>query len=294
MQTEYPNYYYSEDGTRIFYLTNFKTEDLKEDEEVIVFNYGLVCNRRHFTPQEEYFDKLGYKIITHDYRAHYSSSGQDHIESCTFKNIANDIMGILDTLGVNKPIMIGHSMGVNVTLEFCKRYPQQVYKSILISGTVLPPQDIMFDSNIVDIASPFIKSFASTSPRVFDYIWKNSYKNPIARKIVLDGGFNTKKVEDSFVQIYMKKISELPKDIFFHLLEQMKEHDIISSLENIKTPTLVIGGDSDKVIPNYLQRILHQYLFNSKLYIIKDGSHVPQIDFPQLTNTRIESFIKRG
>ncbi|ATH06529.1 hypothetical protein BIY24_00790 [Halobacteriovorax marinus] len=293
MKNEYPDYFYSEDGTRIFYLTNFKKEELSEDEVVIVFNYGLVCNRKHFSPQEEYFDNLGYKILIHDYRAHYSSSGQDQIESCTFKNITKDLKGILTLLDIKNPIMIGHSMGVNVTLEYCKNYPQDVYKAVVISGTVLPPQDIMFDSNIVDVASPFIKSFAKDNPKVFEFIWKNSYKNPIARKIVLDGGFNTKKVEDSFVQIYMKKISELPKDIFFHLLDQMKEHDIISSLENINTPTLIIGGDSDKVIPNYLQRILHQYLPSSKLYILKDGSHVPQIDFPELTNKRIETFIKR-
>ncbi len=293
MKSEYPDYYYAQDGTRIFYLTNFKKEELTHDEEVIVFNYGLVCNRSHFTPQEKYFDDLGYKILIHDYRAHYSSSGQDQIESCTFKNITSDLKGVLDILTITKPIMIGHSMGVNVTLEFAKNYPNTIYKSILISGTVLPPQDIMFDSNIVDVASPFLQKFAENKPRIFEFIWKNSYKNPIARKIVLDGGFNTRKVEDSFVQVYMKKISELPKDIFFHLLEQMKEHDIISSLENILTPTLIIGGDSDKVIPNYLQRILHQYLPNSKLYILKDGSHVPQIDFPELTNSRIETFIKR-
>ncbi|WP_372653306.1 alpha/beta fold hydrolase [Halobacteriovorax sp.] len=294
MKNEYPDFYYSNDGTRVFYLTNFKKEELKHDEIVIVFNYGLVCNRQHFTPQEEYFDNLGYKILVHDYRAHYSSSGQDKIELCTFENITADLKGILDTLEITKPIMIGHSMGVNVTLEFCKNYPNSIYKSILISGSVLPPQDIMFDSNIVDIASPFIQKFANNSPNIFEFIWKNSYKNPIARKAVLDGGFNTKKVEDSFVQIYMKKISELPKDIFFHLLEEMKNHDIITSLENIFTPTLVIGGDSDKVIPNYLQRILQEYLPNSKLYILKDGSHVPQIDFPELTNSRIETFIKRG
>ena len=294
MKNEYPDYYYSEDGTRIFYLTNFKKEDLTLDEEVIVFNYGLVCNRTHFSPQEKYFDDLGYKILIHDYRAHYSSSGQDQIENCTFLNITKDLKGILSTLSITKPIMIGHSMGVNVTLEYSKNYPKEVYKAILISGTVLPPQDIMFDSNVVDVASPFILSFAKKNPKAFEFIWKNSYKNPLIRKIVLDGGFNTKKVEDSFVQVYMKKISELPKDIFFHLLEQMKSHDIIASLENIPTPTLIIGGDSDKVIPNYLQRILHQYLQNSKLYILKDGSHVPQIDFPELTNTRIEAFIKRS
>jgi pimeloyl-ACP methyl ester carboxylesterase len=293
MKNEYPSFYYSFDGTRIFYITNFDDE-ITDQDDVIVFNYGLVCNHNHFAPQVKFFDELGYKIVMHDYRSHYSSSGQDNINECTFKNIAKDLAGLCDNLKIVRPIVIGHSMGVNVSLEFAKLYPNNIRSMILISGTVLPPQDIMFDSNIVDVTAPLIKTFADKNPNLFDFIWKNSFKNPIARKVVLDGGFNKEKVNDNFVQIYMKKISELPKDLFFHLLEQMKEHDIISHLDNINAPTLVIGGDSDKVIPNYLQKILHKYLTNSDLYIIKDGSHVPQIDFPELINERMSSFIMRN
>jgi pimeloyl-ACP methyl ester carboxylesterase len=293
MTNEYPSFYYSFDGTRIFYITNFEGQASNTDN-IIVFNYGLVCNHNHFRPQVEFFDKLGYKVLIHDYRSHYSSSGQDNISQCTFENIAKDLKGLFTELNISAPIIIGHSMGVNVSLEFAKLYPQFTRSMILISGTVLPPQDIMFDSNIVDVASPFIQKFADSNPSIFNFIWKNSFKNPIARKVVLDGGFNKKKVDDSFIQIYMKKISELPKDLFFHLLEEMKEHDIISHLDKIDIPILVIGGDSDKVIPNYLQKILHKYLDNSDLYIIKDGSHVPQIDFPELINERMLSFIKRN
>lgn len=294
MKNEYPAYYYSFDGTRIFYVTNFRPDEIKSDDRVIVFNYGLVCNRSHFSPQEEYFDKLGYKLLIHDYRSHYSSSGQEKIENCTFTNIAKDINGLCNELGIVMPTFIGHSMGVNVTLEYAKCFPNEISKMILISGTVLPPQDIMFDSNFVDIASPFLMSFAKANPKIYNFLWSHSFKNPIARKLVLDGGFNKKQVDDSFVQLYMKKISELPKDLFFHLLEHMKDHDIITHLENIHTPTLVVGGDSDKVIPNYLQKILHQYLPNSEIYILKDGSHVPQWDFPALINERMTSFISRN
>ena len=91
----------------------------------------------------------------------------------------------------------------------------------------------------------------------------------------------------------MQKIGELDPDIFFHLLDQMKEHTIINDLEKIKTPTLIIGGDKDKIIPNYLQRILKKYIKGSDLYIIKDGSHVPQIDFPEIMNERLNHFVEK-
>ena len=90
----------------------------------------------------------------------------------------------------------------------------------------------------------------------------------------------------------MKKISELPKEIFLHLLDQMKTHSAINHLEAIKTKTLIIGGDKDKVIPNYLQNILQNKIKDSQIYIVKNGSHVPQIDFPNFINSRIELFLE--
>ena len=89
----------------------------------------------------------------------------------------------------------------------------------------------------------------------------------------------------------MKKISELPQDILLHLLSEMKNHNIINDLESINTPALIMGGDRDKVIPNYLQIILYEKLPNAQLYIIKEGSHVPQVDFPETTNERCLQFL---
>ena len=189
--------------------------------------------------------------------------------------------------------MIGHSMGVNTTLEFAKIYPELVSGMVLISGTVFPPQDIMFDSNIVDLAEHHIHDLKERLGSFYDILWKNAYKNPLARIAVWRGGFNIKKTKIDFVEFYMKKIGELSPDLFFHLLDEMRRHSVISELEKITPPSLIIGGDKDKIIPNYLQRILKKYLHNSSLYIVKDGSHVPQVDFPESINERILSFINR-
>ena len=75
-------------------------------------------------------------------------------------------------------------------------------------------------------------------------------------------------------------------------LNEMQKHDILAHLPQIKIPTLVIGGDNDKVIPNYLQKLLHNNLPNAELYIVHQGSHVPQVDFPQFINERLLYFLE--
>ena len=66
---------------------------------------------------------------------------------------------------------------------------------------------------------------------------------------------------------------------------------IFAFIHKIKTPCLLIGGNRDKVIPNFQQRLLNEKLENSEMYIVHEGSHVPQVDFPKMVNERIEYFL---
>lgn len=283
-------YHQVDETTKIQYWTNIENLE-QEHNRVIVFNYGLVCNIRHFVYQIDHYEKLGYKILLHDYRGHYQSETTQGVESITFKNIVSDLNSLIRSLNIKTSIHIGHSMGVNVTLDYAHKFPEEVQKIVLISGTIFPPQDVMFDSNIIDMTEPYIKELKSKWKSQFQFIWKNVYRNPLASALVWNGGFNIKKTNIEFVEYYMKKLGELSPDIFFQLLDQMRDQRIIKELEGIKTPTLIIGGDKDKVIPNYLQQILHDSLKNSELYIIKNGSHVPQVDFPDFINERIDLFL---
>lgn len=280
--------------TRLYVITNFEPgKRITKKTPVIFFNYGLVCNFNHYKYQIPFFDELGYKIVLHDYRHHFQSVSSEPIETCTFRNIAEDIKAIYDELKIKNAHHIGHSMGVNVSLEFARVYPKLVNKMILISGTVLPPQDIMFDTNLVEILLPFIKQFSQDYPKVFKFIWKNSYFNPLLQQAIHRGGFNTEKVEMEFVEYYLKRIAELTPELFLQLFDEMKHHDVLKDLEKIETPSLIMGGDEDQVIPNYYQNILVEKLPNAQFHEIKAGSHVPQVDFPQTINQLIEDFFQQ-
>ena len=183
-------------------------------------------------------------------------------------------------------------MGVNICLEFAKKFPEIPKKLILISGTTMPVYNIMFDTNIVDQVQPFIKKMLNDYPKILNTFWKFSGWNPLVKKIIHAGGFNMKKVSKEFIEVYLNKVGELGPQIFFQLIDQMHFHQILAEVEVIKTPTLVIGGDKDKVIPNYLQRILSENLPEAELYLVKNGSHVPQVDFPEFVNERIHLFLE--
>lgn len=289
---KFSNYLHTSDNEQIYYATNFEHNQKKDLTDVLVFNYGLVCSNFHWSKQLDYYDKSGYKILIHDYRGHYKSTGIDNLENITFENIAKDLFDLFQHLNIKSSVHIGHSMGVNVCLEFAKKYPHLVNKLILISGTIIPVHNIMFNSNITDQLSPYFKMLLKKFPNQLQTFWKASGWNPIIRKMVHAGGFNLDTVSDEFIEIYLNKLGQLGPELFFHLIDEMNRHDILSFIDSIKTKTLLIGGDNDKVIPNYLQKLALKELRNSELYIIRNGSHVPQVDFPHFVNERMDYFLE--
>lgn len=291
LETNYPNSFFTKDKIKISFNSNFPLEEFMPNKPLLVFNYGLACSQHQWKYQIPFLEKMGYQILLHDYRGHFSSSGEDKIETCTYKNIVSDLEGLLNIYKTNCAVLIGHSMGVNICLEFAKKHPEKVKGLILISGSVFPPSDVMFDSTIFNILMPFIEKMAKLNPSVHKFLMSKAHKNPIIRKIVKSGGFNPKKIKNDFIKVYLQKMGELPPMLFFQLYNEMQNHNVINSLENIKAKSLILGGDKDNIIPNYLQYILKTYLQDSELYIIKDGSHVPQADFPETVNDRIQHFL---
>jgi pimeloyl-ACP methyl ester carboxylesterase len=74
----------------------------------------------------------------------------------------------------------------------------------------------------------------------------------------------------------------------------MTRQNITGHIERMAMPALVMGGHKDGVIPNHIQRTLASLLPHSETYFMKNGSHVPQADFPEMVNERINLFIQQN
>lgn len=284
------NFYKTSDNEQLYYAVNF--DQVPEDQPVLIFNYGLVCSTYHWSYQSNYFQDK-YPILIHDYRGHFNSTGRDQIEKITFSQIAKDLSDICQHLGIKKAVMLGHSMGVNICLQLAKDYPDLVQGQVLISGTVMPVTDVMFDTNLMEFITPFAELALNKYPDVIEKIWKTTGMNPIVKKLIHHQGFNVKNVSKEFIEIYLNKVGVLGPELFFQLFNEMTKQNILGDLGKMHIPSIVMGGMKDKVIPNHLQHLLHSMLPESETYFYKDGSHVPQVDYPELTNQRIELFLNQ-
>jgi non-heme chloroperoxidase len=284
------NFYTNTQGLKICFRKSWN-EIRDESRPLVIFQSGLVCSDQHSTRLALYLIDQGFDVLFHDYRGHYFSEGKENINDITFENIKNDQIELLQFLNIKKCSMVGHSMGVNIALELAWALPEIVESVILISGTVLPVKDIMFNSMMMELLFPYLKLANQTYHDLFNKIWTYSPHNPLIVKMVQNGGFNSSKVSMKYVEEYIHKLTELGPDIFFQLFHELSRHDILARMEQIKCPALVIGGDQDKVIPWYLQNLIAEKLKKSELYLVKNGSHVPHVDFPEYVQSRILKFL---
>lgn len=285
------NFFKTPDHEQIFFVKNFTKVD--PTKPVLVFNYGLVCSNHHWKFQTEFFDNNGYQILIHDYRGHFQSTGAQDVKKITFQQMAKDVHDLCEYVGIKHAIMLGHSMGVNVCLQLAKDYPELVSGMVLISGTFINVKDVMFDSNAMEFITPIMTMGLEKYPGVFNKIWSTGGMNPIAREIIHSTGFNRSKVSKEFIEIYLNRVGQLGAEVFFQLFNEMTRQNITGSLEGMTMPTLVMGGHKDNVIPNHVQRTLASLLPNSETYFMKDGSHVPQADYPDMVNERVQLFLKQ-
>ena len=284
------NFFKTTDNEQIFFVKNFT--EIDHTRPILVFNYGLVCSNHHWKFQTKFFDQKGYQILVHDYRGHFQSTGAHDIKKITFPQMAKDVADLCAYLGIHKAMMLGHSMGVNICLQLAKDYPELVSSMVLISGTFINVKDIMFDTNLMEFIAPVANLGLEKYPEIFNKIWSSGGVNPLIREIVHATGFNRSKVSREFIEIYLNRVGQLGADVFFQLFHEMTRQNITGCLERMQMPSLVMGGFKDNVIPNHLQRTLAGLLPQSETYFMKTGSHVPQADYPEMVNERIELFIR--
>ncbi|MFN8370029.1 MAG: alpha/beta hydrolase [Bacteriovoracaceae bacterium] len=260
---------------------------------LIVFNNGLLCGHAWWYYTARFLSEHHYPILLYQYRAHLTREILEESEY-SFEKLAFDLESILDHLNIKKIILIGHSMGVNVCLEFAKMFPKQVQAMVLISGTALPPLDFMFNSGHMKYVFHFAKKIIERIPSTFDKIWKTTNKNPLSINMIHKFGVNSKVVSKNLVKRYLKEMNEMPHELLFIMLYKMNSHEIIYDLSKIKTPSLIIGGTKDLICPITLQLSMHKRMDNSEFYEVPEGSHVPQIDYPRLVNERILLFLTKS
>jgi pimeloyl-ACP methyl ester carboxylesterase len=103
----------------------------------ILLVHGWCCDHTYFAPQFERYTALGHRVVAVDLRGHGRSDKPE--ESYTMGVFADDLAWVCEQIGLEKPVVIGHSMGGIVAFDLAARYPALPSAAVMLDAAIVLP-----------------------------------------------------------------------------------------------------------------------------------------------------------
>jgi 3-oxoadipate enol-lactonase len=245
-------------------------EDTGGDVVPIVLAHGILMDRGMFAPQIE-SAKVGSRFITWDARCHGETESTD--EPFSYWDLADDLKGLLDHLGIERAVIGGMSQGGFVALRFALKYPERVSALILL-GTQAGVED---------------PEKVATYEVMLDVWEADGLNDQLARTIAAIVLGNEWRGSDEWIAKWYQKPRSLLRQAFQTLVSR---DDIQHRLGEITAPALVIHGTADAAIDIEKGHRLCSELANCRQMVAIEGAgHASNLTHPKLVNLAIQQFI---
>jgi pimeloyl-ACP methyl ester carboxylesterase len=275
----------SYDGTRIYYRAEGEGLPLVTCNGVLC-SYGYWVYFRHFFRNRS-------QVVVWDYRGHGGSELPTHLSRISIASYCHDLKSVLDRLEIQKAVLLGHSMGVQVILEFYRRHPDRVAALIPVCGTYAHPFRTLFGMGwLEEVLPPALRAgerHADTIARVLKPLLRSRIPDPLAR---LSGGINWYLCPVEIMEDYFGHIASLDFRMAGRALLAMDDHTAEDVLGTIEVPTLVVAGEEDRITPLWVMEKIWQVIPGAEHVIIPKGTHTALVENPLLMNLRIELFLR--
>lgn len=102
--------------------------------DAVVFTHGAGVDNAMFTAQFTAAQNAGFRVITWDLRGHGTSLLDD---GTRFRgdDALDDLTALIEHLGLERPTLVGHSLGGNLVQEFTRRSPESVSRLVVVDST---------------------------------------------------------------------------------------------------------------------------------------------------------------
>jgi len=202
-----------------------------------------------------------YRVIIYDTRG----SGRSDIPDMPYTPamLADDLAGLLETIGVKAAHIYGESFGGYITLNFALAYPQKATSLVLRSTSCGGPHSPPRDAEYVKLNAGGGLSKLSGQERdnlMLPFLVTPEY---LASHPGIKGIFTPKTpVKYPITPQGYKKLAEVTA-----------AHDTYDRLPAIKAPALVLHGDADRILNVENARILAARIPHAELVIFKNAGH---------------------
>lgn len=242
----------------------------------IVILHGIFGSSDNWLTVGKMIADAGFVVYVLDQRNHGRSPWSDEF---SYEAMAADLMEFIESEGLIQPLIIGHSMGGKIAMQFAMNYPEAFAKMIVVD--IAPKfypihhDQILKGLNAIDLAVlPSRQAADDTLARyepnlmVRQFLLKNLYRNPET------GQFS-----------WRINLAVLTKEI----------HTVGNELTNprvIEKPVLFMRGAESPYVTSEDETVIRQIFPQAQIEAIAGAGHWVQADQPEAFVKAVISFVE--
>jgi pimeloyl-ACP methyl ester carboxylesterase len=204
----------------------------------------------------------GVTIYALDLPGHGKSEGQGRASIADYVAV---LLGFLDTLGINRAVIAGHSMGGAIAQQFALSHPTRVMGLILMAtGARLRVAPVILDG--------ILTNTDATLDLVTRYAW----------------GPNA---PEQMVQLGRAQMAEANPRVVANDYAACNAFDVMDRVGQIAAPTLALGGTADQMTPPKYMAFLAEKIPGARRVMIEGAGHMVMLEQPELVAHPVEEFL---
>jgi 3-oxoadipate enol-lactonase/4-carboxymuconolactone decarboxylase len=253
-------------GVELFYdLTG------PEDAPVVVFSNSVGATLEMWDAQMRAFADR-FRVLRYDTRGHGRS--QVINRPAAIDDLADDLAGLLDALGIGKAHLVGLSLGGMTGQALAVRRPEKLESLVLMATSAHLPPPEMWNQRVATVRAQGMEVIA----------------DPVM----------TRWFTPAFIARAPHAVAQTRKHFVGHdpngyavCCEAIRDMDLRPAIGAIRTPTLIIAGADDPATPVAMMEDIRGRIPESELIIVPKAAHLLNIERPEVVNSHLEAFLGR-
>jgi pimeloyl-ACP methyl ester carboxylesterase len=234
----------------------------------VLLLHGWCCDHSYLAPQFSHFAAKGHRVIAPDLRGHGRSDKP--AQSYPIEAFTDDVAWLCGELRLERPLVIGHSMGGIVAFDLAVRYPQ-------IAGAI-----VMLDAAIV-LPAGMRRGFAALLGKLQGPDYQNVLRGMAAGALFMASDDAARKAE------MLDRMVAEPQHVMVAAFAGLAEFDAGKARGHALPPALYIaaGEANPRCDAAQLREIAPTIQFEK----ISDVGHFCQLEAPDDVNAMIDRFL---
>lgn len=210
-----------------------------------------------------------FDLITPDSRGHSRSNNPPN--TLSYPMMADDVVGLIRVLGLDRPLIAGYSDGGQIALDLAVRYPGLARAYVVGAASYQISPEPSEDLRAMGIDGPGVVDFGKVEQALADFvpIWREHHD-------AFQGPDYWKRLVVQLSTLWCTPIDYSTSD-----------------LVNVRDPVLIFSPDRDGLIPLDQQLDMFRNIPNAELAIIPGANHMTALERPGVFTTIVLDYLMR-